>query len=671
MESISSYQSELQNTIAQNSEAFQKQLASVKQPDDIIKKLVAEPIALASGEFLQRGLGSAASGAKSFAKTKATQALTAAGLDADTVAAVTSGDVNAVVRTAASKATTAATTVASKARAAVAAKIAPALSASRDADVNKRFANLSPANQEIAKSKARLLDADDYEGLGKILDGMKSAPEVDPLTNVRNLLNQSPLGRKALARSKAVASSAGQSVLDTAKTTADSAKSDLATRAASVKSEATASRGRQARIKAQSRAGIASDGNAEPRYSGPVNDRADRRALSKAGLSDIGFTPAPRADPRAIGTQVSDTPPPLEKDPAVPVVPGDGYGQDETEKMRDNRAGMVPGSDEEKQSRVATREATRGRAPSPSRSAAQVIQDMKQNPNIVGEAAAAAAVPDKPVPAPAVAGPPVANTIIEDAPAPSKAPLSFADQLKAKQAQIGPKGPETVGTTTPSVAAGSTQDAGGATSGQYVARGVKIKTDVAVADPAINIVNPFADTAPSGTKKALPEALTTGAEDSSGSIAKVSSRTVSNPLFDADAAPLPEPARPVPSQPDSGPAPPSQPAPSLADAPDSQTTLQQGQQAANTDDAAARKVQLNNSGLGDDGKPKNPEDDGDLDDLSKGEAGLGEDLMGGLGGLAVGLGLMFLPKLWESGPAAPPVQTMADKVNPTSQFGDN
>jgi|11_taG_2_1085331.scaffolds.fasta_scaffold00984_7 hypothetical protein len=89
-----------------------------------------------------------------------------------------------------------------------------------------------------------------------------------------------------------------------------------------------------------------------------------------------------------------------------------------------------------------------------------------------------------------------------------------------------------------------------------------------------------------------------------------------------------------------------------------------------------RKTQLNAAGFNDDGKPDNENkgssEEDDVLDTGGGIAATSvmDTLTGGVGALATGLAMAFLPKLWEKDPPPPPQMNQEDVVNPSDQLGD-
>ena len=110
-----------------------------------------------------------------------------------------------------------------------------------------------------------------------------------------------------------------------------------------------------------------------------------------------------------------------------------------------------------------------------------------------------------------------------------------------------------------------------------------------------------------------------------------------------------------------------------------QTQQSQSQVDTSATDATVqnRKTQLNAAGFNDDGKPDDEESDGkkeEDDDLDTGggvaATSVMDTLTGGVGALATGLAMAFLPKLWEKDPPPPPQMNPEDVVNPSDQLGD-
>jgi hypothetical protein len=109
-----------------------------------------------------------------------------------------------------------------------------------------------------------------------------------------------------------------------------------------------------------------------------------------------------------------------------------------------------------------------------------------------------------------------------------------------------------------------------------------------------------------------------------------------------------------------------------------QTVQSQSQVDSSARDATVenRKTQLNSAGFNDDGKPDN-ENKGSSEEDEDLETGGGiaatsvmDTLTGGVGALATGLAMAFLPKLWEKDPPPPPQMNQEDVANPSDQLGD-
>ena len=646
MDNTSSYNQTLQNTDFTNNSIYQKSLEAVNKKDGLIDSLIQEPISLASGEILQRGL-SRVGGALSATGKKL-------GFDLDGVADMIKkgGKPQDILRQALSDGGQQAYQKAQD----LLNKVNPPTQGS----INERFKNLTTQQKNIAMSKSKNLGLDDFEGQNKILDDIQSSPSLQNLKS--GFKKPTSLSKVSDRLNKLVDKSQG--ILDDSKNKLQQRKTQLQEGLEDRKESGTSFRDivnkSKERIFGSKKVPFENEltkseqldnikqqlakskqGRKQLKQTVKQEAKAKLQEVDKQKLRDIGLEPLEQPQlgeerpqgtvkgqrkPRTIQEKSKEGIASNEPDPLLP----EEDEQDRLKNIREEReiqGGFREPQDQDFLKQQSLREtgykegeniATRDSKP-----ISQILQETIQK--------TAPKVAPKPVPKPVVEPEPepVVKPEIPPKPKfdPKKTGVKVMDVEKTTdQENIFNKPTSKLDLMNKL----SSLDDNQKTTYSQLRRGLSVEPN------DYDTKNRLIDHVLAGT---VPEELQTAPS--------LESQVGSSSSSSSGSAPQQEQPQKIE---------------------DTTQTFQEQQDQSKQDDNITRQEQLKKSG--DDEEEAEPEED--EEDLGE-TAGMdiAGEFTGGLSNLGMGLGLMLLPKLFESRPDSPTPITLQQETNPSSQFGDS
>ena len=685
MDNVSSYNQQVQNADISNNSLYQKALGAVNNKDQLMNQLIQEPISLASGEFLQRGL-SRVGGAVSGVGKKL-------GFDFDGVADMIKKGAKPqdILRKAMSDG-------GEGAYKKVQNLINKANPPTKNS-INERFKSLTPEQKNTAMARTKKLGIDDYQSQNNVLDDIQSG---DSLQNVKTSFKKATsLGKQRLTD----LANRSQGILDENKNKLQEKKSNFSDSVNETKEGGTDSRSIISKVKQRlfgggsqtevpfeneltkaeqldnirTKLAESKTGRARLRQTTRQEAKAKLQEADKQNLRNVGLEPLeePTLGERPQGAikGVRQKPKTIEQkgkegvasnvDDTDPNEPDEGERLKNIREEDEAKGKYRTPQDKDLLRQQAEREqgyktgeniATRDQKP-----IGQILQETIDK-----------TAPPAPKPTLAKAEPSVAEPSVEPAP-PSVAEPSLTQKINPAS-QTGGIDPSTL------PADASMKGAGGQT---ITAQRPSSPVVEPKSDPRLDFVNKVSNLTKDQQDTYDDYRKTIGVEPSdyktkSRLIDHVKNGTIPEELQTKPSVAQPSLQSQTTSQStsDSGSV---QPIQGTETQTDSTKTFQQTQQSADDQNVATRQAQLVKDGDKPDGEPdddsskKDPSDgDGDFENL--GEQGLGDlagEATGGLANLGMGLGLMLLPKLFETPPKSPPPIQLSQEVNPSSQFGDS